>query len=140
MKLLVTGGAVFICSAVVRTSIAAGRQIVNVDKLTYAANLDTLASVADNSLYQFETTDICNAGAMVELLAKHNPGAIMHLAAESHVDRSIDQPSEFIQTISSSPINCLKFSCNTSTPLKVRKKTTSAFVMSQQMKSSDHWA
>ena len=98
MKLLVTGGAGFIGSAVVRMAIAAGREIVNVDKLTYAANLGSLSSVANNSLYQFEKTDICNAGAMTELLTKHNPDAIMHLAAESHVDRSIDGPSEFIQT------------------------------------------
>ena len=98
MKLLVTGGAGFIGSAVIRTAIAAGHEIVNVDKLTYAANLDTLASVADNSLYQFEKADICDPGALAELLAKHSPDGIMHLAAESHVDRSIDGPSEFIQT------------------------------------------
>jgi dTDP-glucose 4,6-dehydratase len=98
MKLLVTGGAGFIGSAVVRMAIAAGREVVNVDKLTYAANLGSLLSVVNNSLYQFEKADICNAGDMAELLTKHNPDAIMHLAAESHVDRSIDGPSEFIQT------------------------------------------
>jgi dTDP-glucose 4,6-dehydratase len=98
MKLLVTGGAGFIGSAVVRTAIAAGREIINVDKLTYASNLESISSVAQNPLYQFEKTDICSAETMAKLLAKHKPNAIMHLAAESHVDRSIDRPSEFIRT------------------------------------------
>lgn len=98
MKIMVTGGAGFIGSAVVRAAIAEGREIVNVDKLTYAANLETLSSVADNSRYSFEKADICDGAAIRSLLAKHRPDAIMHLAAESHVDRSIDGPSEFIQT------------------------------------------
>ena len=98
MKLLVTGGAGFIGSAVIRKCIAAGREVINVDKLTYASNEDTLASVASNPLYQFEKADICSAGTMAELFEKHKPDAIMHLAAESHVDRSIDSPFEFIQT------------------------------------------
>ena len=98
MKLLVTGGAGFIGSALVRNAIAAGREIVNVDKLTYASNLNSLVSVANNSLYHFERVDICSTGVMAQLLVKHKPDAIMHLAAESHVDRSIDMPSEFIQT------------------------------------------
>ena len=98
MKLLVTGGAGFIGSAVVRTAIAAGREIINVDKLTYASNLESIANVAHNPLYQFEKADICSAKTMAKLLAKHKPNAIMHLAAESHVDRSIDRPSKFIQT------------------------------------------
>jgi dTDP-glucose 4,6-dehydratase len=98
MKLMVTGGAGFIGSAVVRTAIAEGRDIVNVDKLTYAANLDSLSSVAGDPSYQFERNDICDSAAMRDLFARHQPDAIMHLAAESHVDRSIDGPSEFIQT------------------------------------------
>lgn len=98
MKLLVTGGAGFVGSAVVRVAIAVGREIINVDKLTYASNLESIASVSKNPLYQFEQADICNSRAMAKLLDKHKPDAIMHLAAESHVDRSIDSPSEFIQT------------------------------------------
>ena len=98
MKLLVTGGAGFIGSALIRSAVASGRKVVNVDKLTYASNLDSLLNVENNSLYQFEKVDICSSEAMSQLLAKHKPNAIMHLAAESHVDRSIDEPSEFIQT------------------------------------------
>jgi dTDP-glucose 4,6-dehydratase len=98
MKLMVTGGAGFIGSAVVRTAIEVGHEIVNVDKLTYAANLLSLSSVSDHSSYQFEKCDICDGEAMAALMVKHRPDAIMHLAAESHVDRSIDGPSEFIQT------------------------------------------
>lgn len=98
MKLMVTGGAGFIGSAVVRTAIDRGYAVVNVDKLTYAANLETLDSVADNPLYRFEKVDICDGEAMTTLFTRHRPDAVMHLAAESHVDRSIDGPSAFIQT------------------------------------------
>ncbi len=98
MKLLVTGGAGFIGSALIRNAIAAGRKVVNVDKLTYASSLGSLVNVANSKHYQFEKVDICVTGAMAQLLAKHKPDAVMHLAAESHVDRSIDKPSEFIQT------------------------------------------
>ena len=98
MKLLVTGGAGFIGSAVVRQAIGQGHQVVNVDALTYAACLDNVASVADSDGYAFEQADICDRAAMDRILAAHKPDAIMHLAAESHVDRSIDGPAEFIQT------------------------------------------
>ena len=98
MKLLVTGGAGFIGSAVIRTAIAVGHEIINVDKLTYASNLKSIASVVNNPLYQFEKADICSSKTMAMVLEKHKPESIMHLAAESHVDRSIDSPSEFIQT------------------------------------------
>ncbi|HJN24370.1 MAG TPA: dTDP-glucose 4,6-dehydratase [Rhodospirillales bacterium] len=98
MKLLVTGGAGFIGSAVVRTAISDGREIVNIDKLTYAANLESLGSVADSAAYNFEKADICDGEAMRSLFAAHQPDAVMHLAAESHVDRSIDGPSQFVQT------------------------------------------
>ncbi len=98
MKLLITGGAGFIGSAVVRQAIAAGHGVVNVDALTYAACLDNVASVADDPLYQFEKADICNAAALARIFAKHRPDAVMHLAAESHVDRSIDGPGAFIET------------------------------------------
>jgi dTDP-glucose 4,6-dehydratase len=127
MKLLVTGGAGFIGSAVVRMAIAAGREIVNVDKLTYAANLGSLSRVVNNSLYQFEKADICNAGAMAELLTKHTPDAIMHLAAESHVDRSIDGPSEFIQTNIVGTYQLLEVALQYFNTLKGKKKDNFRF-------------
>lgn len=97
--ILVTGGAGFIGSAVVRMLIAQGDcQVVNLDKLTYAANLDSLAEAADNPNYHFQQGDICDADLVKRLLAVHRPQAIMHLAAESHVDRSIDGPGAFVQT------------------------------------------
>ncbi|WP_050604255.1 dTDP-glucose 4,6-dehydratase [Ruegeria sp. 6PALISEP08] len=98
MKILVTGGAGFIGSAVIRRAISDGHSIVNVDALTYAACLDNVASVAESPTYVFEHADIRNASAMSGVLDKHQPDAIMHLAAESHVDRSIDGPAAFIDT------------------------------------------
>jgi len=98
MKILITGGAGFIGSSVVRMAIARGHQLVNVDKLTYAANLANVASVAANPNYAFEAVDICDAAALDTVFSKHVPDAVMHLAAESHVDRSIDGPGEFVQT------------------------------------------
>ncbi len=99
MKLLVTGGAGFIGSAVIRRAIAArGWSVVNLDALTYAANPDNLASVADDPRYAFEHADIRDGQAVARILAEHHPGAIMHLAAESHVDRSIDGPLDFVDT------------------------------------------
>ncbi|MBR9763135.1 MAG: dTDP-glucose 4,6-dehydratase [Rhodobacteraceae bacterium] len=98
MKLLVTGGAGFIGSAVVRQAIRAGHEVINLDALTYAACLDNLAEVADSPLYHFEHADIREAGALERIFAVHAPCAVMHLAAESHVDRSIDGPSAFIDT------------------------------------------
>ena len=98
MKLMVTGGSGFIGSAVVRSCIGKGWEIVNVDKLTYAASENSLAPVANNASYHFVNADICNAEALRDTLINHSPDAIIHLAAESHVDRSIDGPAEFIQT------------------------------------------
>jgi dTDP-glucose 4,6-dehydratase len=98
VKLLVTGGAGFIGSAVVRLAVARGHSVVNVDALTYAACLDNVAEVADSPLYAFEQADIRDREAMDRILAAHAPDAIMHLAAESHVDRSIDGPGTFIDT------------------------------------------
>lgn len=97
--LLVTGGAGFIGSAVIRHLLAAtDAKVINVDKLTYAANPDALAAVADSSRYRLERVDICNRRAIKRLFDKFRPDAVMHLAAESHVDRSVDSPAEFIQT------------------------------------------
>ena len=99
MKLLVTGGAGFIGSAVIRQALAHDDwRIVNLDKLTYAANLESLETAAKNPRYQFRRLDICDRAGLAALLAAEKPDAIMHLAAESHVDRSIDGPAEFIQT------------------------------------------
>ena len=98
MKILVTGGAGFIGSAVVRRAIADGHQVVNLDALTYAACLDNVAGVADSPAYAFAQVDIRDAAAVEACIAAHAPDAIMHLAAESHVDRSIDGPGVFIET------------------------------------------
>ena len=98
MKLLVTGGAGFIGSAVVRQAVGQGHEVVNLDALTYAACLENVAMVADSPLYSFEQVDIRDAAAVEACIAKHEPDAIMHLAAESHVDRSIDGPGVFIET------------------------------------------
>jgi len=96
---LVTGGAGFIGSAVIRMLIEeTDATVVNVDKLTYAANLETLESVADSNRYHLEMVDICDAARIEALFARYRPETVMHLAAESHVDRSIDGPAEFIQT------------------------------------------
>jgi dTDP-glucose 4,6-dehydratase len=99
MKFIVTGGAGFIGSALVRFLIKETDHIVlNIDKLTYAGNLESLTSISENPRYQFVNADICDADKMTELVANFNPDKIMHLAAESHVDRSVDAPDEFIQT------------------------------------------
>ena len=99
MKILVTGGAGFIGSAVVRHIIAnTADEVVNVDKLTYAGNLESLASVADDPRYRFEQVDIVDRAALEDVFRRHRPDAVMHLAAESHVDRSIDGPAAFIET------------------------------------------
>jgi len=98
-KLLITGGAGFIGSALVRHIIDnTDYFVVNVDKLTYAGNLESLSSVEESSRYFFEHVDICNAIEVRRILDEHQPDIVMHLAAESHVDRSIDGPGDFIQT------------------------------------------
>ncbi|MCH9809065.1 MAG: dTDP-glucose 4,6-dehydratase [Alphaproteobacteria bacterium] len=99
MKILVTGGAGFIGSAVCRHLVAdLGVAAVNVDKLTYAANLQSLKPIAGSPLYSFHQNDICDGEAMLAIMRKERIDAVMHLAAESHVDRSIDGPAVFIET------------------------------------------
>ena len=98
MKILITGGAGFIGSAVVRLAIAREHDVVNVDALTYAACLDNVSSVADQTNYKFEQVDIRDRAALDQVFAAHIPDAVIHLAAESHVDRSIDGPASFIET------------------------------------------
>ncbi|HBR61852.1 MAG TPA: dTDP-glucose 4,6-dehydratase [Rhodobacteraceae bacterium] len=98
MKLLITGGAGFIGSAVVRLAIAQGHEVVVLDALTYAACLDNLAPVSGSDKYRFVEGDICDRALLDQVLGDHRPEAVMHLAAESHVDRSIDGPGAFIET------------------------------------------
>ena len=108
MKLLITGGAGFIGSAVVRQAVGAGHTVVNLDALTYAACLDNVASVADSPSYTFVHADIRDRPAIDAALETHKPDAILHLAAESHVDRSIDGPVEFIETNITGTYNLLE--------------------------------
>ena len=108
MKILVTGGAGFIGSAVVRLAVARGHEVVNLDALTYAGCLENLASVTDDPLYSFEHADIRDRAALDRILAAHQPDAVMHLAAESHVDRSIDGPGDFIETNITGTYNMLE--------------------------------
>src|SRR6056300_152786 len=99
MRFLITGGAGFIGSGVIRHLINnTDAQVLNLDKLTYAGNLDSLIDVDSSDRYQFVQADICDAAAVRNIFSDFKPNVVMHLAAESHVDRSIDGPSEFIQT------------------------------------------
>ena len=99
MKFIVTGGAGFIGSAMIRFLIdKTDHSVLNIDKLTYAGNLESLTPISENPRYRFANADICDADKMTELVADFQPDKIMHLAAESHVDRSVDAPGEFIQT------------------------------------------
>ena len=99
MKILVTGGAGFIGSALVRYLVHEKNfSVINVDKLTYASNLQSLESLVSSPLYKFEQVDICNGNAIKAIFEKYRPNAVMHLAAESHVDRSISGPLDFVTT------------------------------------------
>ncbi len=108
MKILVTGGAGFIGSAVVRHAVRAGHEVVNLDALTYAANLTNVEPVANAPGYVFEHSDIRDRAALDRIFAAHQPDAVMHLAAESHVDRSIDGPADFVETNITGTFNLLE--------------------------------
>ena len=99
MKIIVTGGAGFIGSAVIRHIINhTNNEVLNVDKLTYAGNLESLELISDSERYQFSQTDICDRIALDQIFESFQPDAVMHLAAESHVDRSITGSAAFIET------------------------------------------
>jgi len=98
MKILITGGAGFIGSAVVRRAVADGHEVVNLDALTYSANLENVAGVSGSPAYAFEHADICDEAQVRSIFARHKPDAVMHLAAESHNDRAIEGPLDFVRT------------------------------------------
>lgn len=98
MKIIVTGGAGFIGSNLVRLLVSKGHHVLNIDKLTYAGNLSSLSDLESNELHTFLKADICDASVIKRAFSEFQPDAVMHLAAESHVDRSIDSPMDFIQT------------------------------------------
>ncbi|WP_137702850.1 dTDP-glucose 4,6-dehydratase [Marimonas lutisalis] len=108
MKILVTGGAGFIGSAVVRLAVARGHEVVNLDALTYAGRRENVASVADDPRHVFEQVDIRDRAELTRVFDQHQPDAVMHLAAESHVDRSIDGPGDFIETNITGTYNMLE--------------------------------
>ena len=106
--ILVTGGAGFIGSAVIRLAIARGHSVVNLDALTYAACFESVSSVAKHQDYTFEKVDIRDRRGLDAIFLRHSPDAVMHLAAESHVDRSIDDPRDFIETNVNGTFNMLE--------------------------------
>ena len=128
MNILVTGGAGFIGSAVVRYIIAnTSSAVINVDLLTYAGSLDSLKSVENSSRYNFEHVDICNRKALDRIFCKYQPSAVMHLAAESHVDRSISGPAKFIQTNIVGTYNLLEAARNYWESLPPERKSSFRF-------------
>ena len=108
MKILITGGAGFIGSAVVRMAVMRGHSVVNIDSLTYASCLANIESVAGSDLYSFENADIRDRSSLDRIFALYEPEVVMHLAAESHVDRSIDGPADFIETNITGTFNMLE--------------------------------
>ena len=129
MKILVTGGSGFIGSNLVRLLVEEkGESVINLDKLTYAGNAESLVDLEDHPNYHFEQVDLCDAAALSAVFAKHQPDAVMHLAAESHVDRSIDGPSEFIQTNIVGTFNLLQAALGYWKALEGDRKTSFRFL------------
>lgn len=134
-KILITGGAGFIGSALVRYIInETNDAVVVVDKLTYAGNLMSLAPVAQSDRFAFEKVDICDRAELARVFTEHQPDCVMHLAAESHVDRSIDGPAAFIETNIVGLIHCLKRRGLTGMRWQKTKNRRSVFIISPPMK------
>jgi dTDP-glucose 4,6-dehydratase len=128
MKIIVTGGAGFIGSAVVRHIINNTTDVViNIDKLTYAGNIESIQSVSESDRYHFVHADICDPKAMADVFENYQPDLVMHLAAESHVDRSIDGPADFIQTNIMGTFILLEAARNYWSKLESEKKSTFRF-------------
>ena len=128
MKIVVTGGAGFIGSALIRYLIKnTDYTIINIDKLTYAGNLDSLLEIRHSTRYFFEKMDICNKDKLEELFLKYSPDSVIHLAAESHVDKSIEGPQSFIDTNIIGTFNLLSVSLDYWNSLKSNKKQNFKF-------------
>lgn len=137
MKILVTGGAGFIGSAVIRHIIQNTQDsVVNVDKLTYAGNLENLREVDNSDRYAFEQVDICSRAQLERVFAEHRPDALMHLAAESHVDRSIYDPAAFIETNIVGTYALLEVVRSFGAGWTTNASRRSAFIISAQTKST----
>ncbi len=129
MRILVTGGAGFIGGEVVRKLLASeGTSVVNVDKLTYAGNLESLSSCKTHPLYYFEQVDICERDALAKVFERHRPSLVIHLAAESHVDRSIQNPENFVKTNILGTFNLLDIANQYWTRLKKEQTTRFRFI------------
>lgn len=140
MRILVTGGAGFIGSAVIRHIIEnTQHHVLNVDKLTYAGNLESLGLVQKSDQYQFSQTDICNETAIEALFHGFQPNVVMHLAAESHVDRSIDGPAAFMQTNIIGTYTLLEVARKYWLNLDEKTKKISVFIIFRQMKCMEIW-
>jgi dTDP-glucose 4,6-dehydratase len=128
MKILITGGAGFIGSNVIHYMIGqTGNSVINVDSLTYAGNLESLSGISGSSRYNFENVDVCDKQSLRDVFDTYQPDAVMHLAAESHVDRSIDGPSIFIQTNIVGTYNLLDVSLSYWQQLDAKKKSAFRF-------------
>lgn len=135
MKILITGGAGFIGSAVVRHIIQHTQDsVINVDKLTYAGNLESIKDASNSERYHFEKLDICDTDALLNVMNRLRPDAIMHLAAESHVDRSITGPADFVQTNVVGTYSLLEATRQYWNTLDDTKNRHSVFITSLQMK------
>ncbi len=140
MRIVVTGGAGFIGSAVCRFLIGqTEHDVCNVDKLTYAGNLNSLRDVSGNNRYRFVQADICDREAIERVFADFAPHAVIHLAAESHVDRSIEASSEFIDTNIVGTLNLLEASRRHLARDNARAQTRSASSMFRPTKYTDRW-